>query len=93
MVLAESLELIIVSLDPVVVNDQGFLMVDLSVIFDVIVIEKLDSRGEHLRRDYLITQPGVLLLHKRRPEGFLEEAGTAGDAHKREDETKLGKEW
>lgn len=73
MVLAEALELGMVSLYPVVVSDKRLAVVDSRVIFDVVVIEKVLPRGEHLRRDDRVAEPGVLLVHKRRPEGFLEE--------------------
>lgn len=80
MVLAEALELGMVSLYPVVVSDKRLAVVDSRVIFDVVVIEKVLPRGEHLRRDDRVAEPGVLLVHKRRPEGFLEEEEAEAEA-------------
>lgn len=72
MVLAESLELNIVSLDPVVVGDQRLAVVNFDVIFDIVVVEEFLPCGENEGWDDRVAQSGVLLLYERRPEGFLE---------------------
>lgn len=70
-VLFEPFELILVPLDPVVVDDQRLRMVGSRVPVNVRVVEEVSTGREHVVRDDGEPHPGVLLVHQGRPKRQL----------------------